>query len=76
MEVRKAIEAAAIAGKLRAAAMDYRRTADSLERAADRYTAKGRQALAETQGIAGDLDDDPHTAIRGMGGSAPIGRDC
>lgn len=54
----KAIEAAALAGKLRASAEEHRRTADSLERAAERYSAKGREALAgigaPAPGVCGD----------------------
>lgn len=48
----RAIEAGAIAGKMRAAAMDYRAKADALDRAADAYSRGAGNALAQM--LAGD----------------------
>lgn len=45
-DLRRAIEAGAVAGKLRAAARQYRCTADSLDRAADKMSRGAANALA------------------------------
>jgi len=60
----RAIEAAAVAGKLRAAAREYRRTAAALDRAAVRYSAGVGQALESSGEAEADL---PH--MPGDGGA-------
>lgn len=67
----KALERGMLAGKLRIAAMDYRRKADALDRAAETYSRGVGSALA---GIAaGDAEGSnvsrPAPAHRGVGSS-------